>query len=91
MPDRPKHERAGARTVPQYEADAEAIREKTERLRALRLARDAANGATAAKTSTSKATTSKGTAAKKQKSTPSDKKASLSEWLAAQQKEGRRS
>ncbi len=64
---------------PAYEAEQEVVRAKTERLRALRLARDTAEHATAAATPRSKAP---------RKKKPS---ASLSEWLGEQQKSGRRS
>jgi hypothetical protein len=38
-----KSSKSGAGTKPDYETTAEALRAKTEKLRALRLARDAAN------------------------------------------------
>lgn len=61
----------------EYEAAAQAIRAKTERLRALRLARDAAAPPAAAKKP-------KGKAKAKAKSG-----SSLSDWLEGQAKEGR--
>lgn len=82
-----RRERAGADARSQQEADAQAVREKTARLRALRLARDAqagnktANGAAAV--------VGKPAAAKKRPRKSGDKGSSLSEWLAAQQKDGR--
>ena len=80
-----KHNRAGSKATSQQEADAQVIREKTARLRKLRLAHEAAN-----KTATGPATAGRHTAAKK-KPRKSDRKAvPLSEWLTDQQKEGRR-
>ena len=58
-----------------YEAAAEALRAKTERLKALRLARDAA--------------TPPQPAAKKRKGKVKGKSGSLSDWLDGQAKEGR--
>lgn len=60
----------------EYEAAAEAVRAKTERLRALRLARDAAAPPPPAKKSKAKSKT-KGVSG------------SLSDWLDGQAKEGR--
>jgi hypothetical protein len=58
----------------EYEAAAAATRAKTERLRALRLARDAA---------------APPPAAPKRKAKPKGKSGSLSDWLDGQAKEGR--
>jgi hypothetical protein len=80
-----KAERAGAKAVPQHELDAQALREKTARLRELRLAQEAATGKTAGGPPV-KRTATKKTAARK----PGEKSVPLSEWLATQQKEGRR-
>lgn len=78
----------GKKAMSEYEAQAAAIRAKTERLRALRLARDAALETAPA---TAKSPGTKATRAKKQ---PARKKnetgASLSEWLDAQEQSGRR-
>jgi hypothetical protein len=78
----------GKKAMSEYEAQAAAIRAKTERLRALRLARDAALEAAPA---TAKSPGTKVTRVKKQ---PARKKngtgASLSEWLDAQEQSGRR-
>jgi len=87
MADGSKEKHNAKAAASQHEADAQAVREKTARLRALRLAHEAANkpagGATAAS----------GRAAPKKKSGKSAKSGgtgqSLSEWLANQQKEGR--
>jgi hypothetical protein len=74
----------GRKATAEYEAAAEAVRAKTERLRALRLARDAANppGAAWKKTGT-------GRAAKSAKKEAAPKK-SLADWLTEQQNSGRK-
>jgi hypothetical protein len=72
------------KAVAEYEAAAEAIRAKTERLRALRLARDAANPPQAS------AKKSKSAAGKKGKSGV-QASGNLADWLDEQAKEGRRS
>jgi hypothetical protein len=79
-PSRDKRERAGKTT---YEAEAQLLREKTARLRELRLAQEAASGtgATAAGTPA---------AIKKKAGKPRHKGPSLSDWLATQQSQGRR-
>ena len=71
------------KAMSEYDAEGVAVRAKTERLRALRLARDAAApkpAPAAKKTKTAKT-------AKKSKVKP----ASLSSWLDGEKKEGRRS
>lgn len=74
----------GAKAVPQHEIDAQLLREKTARLRALRLAQEAANGSMSG-------TTGKRTAAKKKSpGKAAAKSVSLSDWLTTQDKEGRR-
>jgi hypothetical protein len=60
----------------EYESEAAALRAKTERLKALRLARDAATPAAAP-------------AAPKRKGKPKGKGGKLSDWLDGQAKEGR--
>jgi hypothetical protein len=79
-----KTERAGSKAVPQHELDAQALREKTARLRELRLAQEAATGKSASAPPVRRAATKKAPRKSDPKSVP------LSEWLAAQQKEGRR-
>ncbi len=69
----------GASAMAQYEAQGRAVREKTARLRELRLAREAAEGKTVA---VKKAAARKSGKAKK-KAVP------LSDYLAGQQKSGR--
>jgi hypothetical protein len=78
-------DRAGAKAVPQHEADARLLREKTARLRELRLAREAANPTV--NDAAGKRTVVK---AKKAHAASAKKAVPLSDWLTAQQKEGRR-
>lgn len=73
----------GKKAMADYEAAAEAVRAKTERLRALRLARDAANPPAASKR------TGTGRAAKSANKEPASKK-SLADWLTEQQNSGRK-
>jgi hypothetical protein len=80
-----RSDRGGSKTVLPYEVEARAIEEKTARLRALRLARDAAEAANAPPAAVKRAP------AKKSAKKTSASAASLSDWLATQQKEGRRS
>jgi hypothetical protein len=85
-----RRERAGADARSQQEAEAQAVREKTARLRALRLARDAEAGNKTAKIAAKGAAAEgKPVAAKKKPRRTGEKGSSLSEWLAAQQKDGR--
>jgi hypothetical protein len=79
-----KRQRTGIKAMSQHEADAQAIREKTTRLRALRLAREGPTMPPAAATASGPATI------KKKASKRREKAPSLSDWLATQQKEGRR-
>jgi hypothetical protein len=83
-PSRENRERASAKAVSQHEADAQLLREKTARLRALRLAHEAANAAVPAAASAPAAT-------KKKAGKTRQKAGSLSDWLATQQSQGRRS
>ncbi|EJW10121.1 hypothetical protein A33M_0470 [Rhodovulum sp. PH10] len=87
----------GERQMAQWELEALALREKTERLKALRLAREAAEGPAPAKkrsvgtrsgaTKTAKGGTSPGRAA----ASAADKSiATLSDWLKMQEEQGRR-
>jgi hypothetical protein len=78
--------RDAALATAQYEAEAQALRDKTARLRELRLAHEAAaNAGGTAKT------TSKASATKKRSSKPKATSERLSDWLATQQNQGRRS
>jgi len=72
----------GKKAMLDYEAQAAATRAKTEKLRALRLAREAAMPQPPAKTRTS--------AAKKPARTAKAKARPLSEWLDERRKDGRR-
>jgi hypothetical protein len=87
-PHKEKRERAGVRAMAQHEADAQLLREKTARLRELRLAREAADAAAGRAASAKGPTAIKKKAGKSGK--PREKAPSLSDWLATQQKEGRR-
>lgn len=64
-----------------YEAEAAALRARTEKLKALRLARDAAAPAAPAQPA----------AAPKKKAGKKEKVANLSDWLDGQEKSGRKS
>jgi len=80
-----ERERDAAKARAQYEAEGQAIRERTARLRSLRLAKEAAESATGVK---------KNAVARKSKKEPAAGKAKpvpLSEWLTAQRGAGRRS
>jgi hypothetical protein len=79
-----KRQRVGIKAMSQHEVDAQAIGEKTTRLRALRLAREGPTTPVAAAIAGQPATVKK-KAGKQRKKAPS-----LSDWLATQQKEGRR-
>ncbi len=83
--DGSKENRGGTKALPQHEADARALREKTARLRELRLAQEAAN-----KTATGAATVGRNAAIKKKPRKSGEKAVPLSDWLSTQQKEGRR-
>jgi hypothetical protein len=80
-----KNERPGGKTLPQHEIDAQITREKMARLRALRLAQEAANGPAVKPTAVRKRAGSK-----KASGHAPDKGKSLSDWLSTQEKEGRR-
>ena len=73
------------KSLPQHEIDAQITREKMARLRAMRLAQEAANP-----TPRKPATSGKRTGAKKSASKAGEKSVSLSDWLTSQEKEGRR-
>ncbi len=73
----------GKKAMAEYEASAEAMRAKTEKLRALRLARDAANPPAAAP---KKATSGRATKSGKKDKAP---KGTLADWLTEQQNSGR--
>ncbi|WP_068018175.1 hypothetical protein [Rhodoplanes sp. Z2-YC6860] len=81
-----KREADGKKAMAEYEANAEAVRAKTEKLRALRLARDAAMPQAAPKAVKAKSSTSKsgGKSAKSKKADPGK----LSDWIKNQQNSG---
>jgi hypothetical protein len=85
VPDRSnqKQTRPGSKP-PSPEAEAQAVRDKTARLRALRLARDAELAANAPPAPPKRA------ASKKKPARSGEKGPSLSDWLSTQQTEGRR-
>jgi hypothetical protein len=74
------------KAVPQHEIDAQATREKMARLRALRLAQEAVSPPPPKPTRAKRSSSSSKASAGKS----SDRSVSLSAWLDAQQKEGRR-
>ncbi len=82
-----KREADGKKAMAEYEANAEAVRAKTEKLRALRLARDAAMPPPAPKAAKTKSSGSKagGKSAKAKKEDPGK----LSDWIKNQQDSGR--
>ncbi|MDB5598726.1 MAG: hypothetical protein JWN71_770 [Xanthobacteraceae bacterium] len=84
----------GRKAMTEYESEAAATRAKTERLRALRLARDAAGIPPPAKPKAAKkaaaGTTKAGTAKKAPAKKKSKKETStLSEWMDNERKDGR--
>lgn len=94
MPDRSKEKskRPRINVVPQHEADARVVREKMARLRELRLAHEAATGAAQAAAGAAQATDAPAAITIKKKSDKSGaKRGTLSDWLATQQRDGRRS
>jgi hypothetical protein len=85
MPDNLNEKRTGAKELPPQEAEAQAVREKMARLRALRLAHEAANPTAVADKappvrSAPRQKTKKGSA----------RTVSLSDWLSDQEQTGRR-
>jgi hypothetical protein len=85
-----KREGAGGKTVAAYEAEAQALRAKTARLRELRLAHEAATGVISSASSPTKRTVKRAAPkAKAGKSKGSSQ--TLSEWLTIQENQGRRS
>jgi hypothetical protein len=77
--------------VSQIELDAQALREKTARLRELRLAHEAAKGADVKGSSSAPGRVNRPPAAKKGKARKPAAKGSLSDWLDSQKDQGRRS
>jgi len=79
-------QRSGGKTLPQHEIDAQITRDKMARLRALRLAQEAANGPVVKPAARKRA----GGGGKKASAGTSAKTKSLADWLSTQEKEGRR-
>jgi hypothetical protein len=75
-------EDSGAKAPPSRGAEAEAVRDKIARLRALRLAHEAANPPAGAKAGTGRSRVAK--------KTPAAKSVPLSDWLNDQEQQGRR-
>jgi uncharacterized membrane protein YqiK len=82
-------EQEGAKAMAEYEAAGRAVREKTARLRALRMAKEAAEPKAAVKTSTKQPGKSTAAAPRKKGAKAAEKKASLAEWLKGEREDGR--
>jgi hypothetical protein len=80
--------RHGSKTLAQHEADAKAVQDKIERLRALRLAHEAATKPAAPRNAPAAA--KRPATGKSKAGTPARGASTLSEWLATQQRQGRR-
>jgi hypothetical protein len=89
MPDSLKDKRG--KPLSQLEADAQALHEKTARLRELRLAHEAANPTARPAPPTRPAAARKPAKSGGGKSGKSKDKGSLAAWLATQEDQGRRS
>jgi hypothetical protein len=92
MPDSLKDKRG--KPLSQLEADAQALHEKTARLRELRLAHEAANPAAKPASQSRPAAarkSAKSGGSKSGKSGAGKDKGSLADWLATQEDQGRRS
>ena len=103
--DKEARARDGKKAMSEYEAEGIAIRARTERLKALRLAKEAAEppvvkavkapakGAAkgASKTGASKTGAGKAAAPKKKAAKPKKDKSTLSAWLDGEATDGRRS
>jgi hypothetical protein len=82
-------QQAGAKAMSEYEAAGAAVRAKTARLRALRLAKEAADKEAAGKAPAAPSPAPKAAKAKKSPVEAQEKPA-LSDWLASQREQGRR-
>ncbi len=82
-------QQAGAKAMSEYEAAGAAVRARTAKLRALRLAKEAADKEAAGKPEAIQAPAPKTAKAKKKPVEAQDKPA-LSDWLAAERDQGRR-
>jgi len=85
MADNPNEKRNAANAKSLQEADAQAAREKMARLRAMRLAHEAANPAVAKQASAARSAAPR----QKGKKAPA-RSVSLSDWLSDQEQTGRR-
>ena len=83
-----RREADGRKAMAEYEANAEAVRAKTERLRALRLARDAALPPPAPKVAKAKSPKTTSPGAKPTRAKKSDP-GKLADWIKTQQDSGR--
>jgi hypothetical protein len=90
MPDSSKDKR-GKSVSSQLEQDALALHEKTARLRELRLAHEAANPSAKPAPQSRPASARKSAKSGTSKSGKSKDRGSLSDWLATQEDQGRRS
>jgi hypothetical protein len=86
MADDPNKTQDGKNALAEYEAQQQAVRAKTERLRALRLAREAATPPAPPK----RTATGKARPGKSAKGSAKGSSESLSSWLKDQQNSGRR-
>jgi hypothetical protein len=84
-PSEKKRNPAAVKAIPEHEVEAGLLREKTARLKELRLAHEATNARAG-----SPAVVSGQKKLKKRIGKSADKSQSLSDWLTAQQNEGRR-
>jgi hypothetical protein len=82
-------QQAGAKAMSEYEAAGAAVRARTAKLRALRLAKEAADKEAAGAPPAGEAPAPKAAAGKKKKAAPEEKPA-LSDWLASERAQGRR-
>ena len=85
MADNPNEKRNGANVMSLQEAEAQAAREKMARLRAMRLAHEAANPPVAKQASAARSAAPR----QKGKKAPA-RSVSLSDWLSDQEQTGRR-
>jgi hypothetical protein len=88
MPDSSKDKRG--KSMSQLEQDAQALHEKTARLREMRLAHEAANPS-AKPAPPSRPTAARKSAKSGKSGKPGKDRGSLSDWLATQEDQGRRS
>ncbi|HSR77758.1 MAG TPA: hypothetical protein VLN57_14350 [Xanthobacteraceae bacterium] len=85
MPDNPNEKRPGAKELSPQAAEAQAVREKMARLRALRLAQEAANPPVA-----KQAPIARSSAPRQKGKKKTARGVSLSDWLSDQEQSGRR-